>query len=199
MFFEKVSEAVRKMHPNVRKAGATVLIVLAAAGFFWGVNKLRAAEAPAPGAAPAARAQAPLAVQAPSAPVREIQGDKPYGPTEPRAVARRWCDALARQGPDAAAALIGGPYAKSWAEEFRRAEAGKGPILRVELDYRDEARKFDYTMASSLLGPEDARREDPNWNQKYRVDIVRASGVSSWFIRVSREHGPWQVVYVGRQ
>jgi hypothetical protein len=197
VFFEKISKAVRKMHPKARKAGATVLIVLAAAGFFWGVNRLRAAEAPAPGAAPpAARTAGPAA---PAAAVREIQGDKPYGPAEPRKVARRWCGVLARQGADAAAALIGGPYAKSWAEEFRKAEAGKGPILRVEIDYRDEARRMDYTMASSLLGPEDARREDPNWNQKYRVDIVRSSGVSSWFIRVSREHGPWQVVYVGRQ
>ncbi|MBC7104614.1 MAG: hypothetical protein H5T97_01595, partial [Firmicutes bacterium] len=169
-----------------------------AAGFFWGVNRLRAAEAPVPGAAPAARTQGAASVQAPAAPVREIQGDKPYGPAEPRKVARRWCDVLARQGVDAAAALSGGPYAKSWAEDFRKAEAGKGPILRVELDYRDEARRFDYTMASSLLGPEDARREDPNWNQKYRVDIVRSTGVSSWFIRVSREHGSWQVVYVGR-
>jgi len=195
--FEKISEAVRKAHPGVRKAGATVLLAVAAAGLFWGVNKLRAAEAPVPGAAPpAARAVAPAA---PAAAVREIQGDRPYGPTEPRAVARRWCDVLARQGVDAAAALICGPYAKSWAEEFRRAEAGKGPILRVEIDYRDEARRFDYQMASSFLGAADARREDPYWNQKYRVDIVRASGVESWYVRVSREHGPWQVVYVGRQ
>jgi hypothetical protein len=198
VFFEKISEAVRKMHPKARKAGATVLIVLAAAGFFWGVNRLRAAEAPVPGAAPAVRAAAPAPVQV-QVPVREIQEGQAYGPTEPRKVARRWCDVLTRQGVDAAAALIGGPYAKSWAEEFRKAEAGKGPILRTELDYRDEARRMDYVMASSLLGPADARREDPNWNQKYRVDIVRATGTSSWYVRVSREHGPWQVVYVGRQ
>jgi hypothetical protein len=118
--------------------------------------------------------------------VQTIQGEEVFGPAKPREIAVQYLERVLREG-----VFPGENISFGRSVAFDREQ--HGPIVAVELDYRDDQRRMEAQMAG-MFGAEFQRDYDPDWNQEYRVDVVYSNGtVKSYMMRLSRESGTWRI------
>jgi len=134
--------------------------------------------------------------------VETVEGDKgPFGPTEPRRVAREWAEML-RRDPAAALEDVAPCLGVVWIKEELLELATARGVQRVEIDYLDEERRQERAAAIAVAGvyAEKDKTLDPNYNQVYRITVTFGDGsAKKYLISANRlDGGDWRVAEIAK-